>query len=163
MKKFFKFYLPIIIVFICLGIFSVSSYENAFKCVANTKQCHVVSTTRNAVVKIDANESADSKVFEDERRFYLISDAYKKGNFFLMIIDKSKNDVTYPEGCYSTIYSSYLLLSDCVHGIFLSDKVKGNGFDSQLKITDSEINFIIPDWKTSKVPEHKIEILFKGE
>ena len=162
MKKFLGFYLPVIIIFICIGFYSVSSYENALKCL-NKNGCQVVSTTRNAVVKIDGRESANSKIFEDEKSFYLISDAYKEGRFFLMIIDKSKNDVSYPEGCYTTIYSSRLLLADCIHGIFLSDKVKGEGFDSQLKITDSGINFVIPEIKESGLPKPIIEIFFEGE
>ncbi len=118
---------------------------------------------RNAVVKIDGRESSNSKMFEDEGRFYLISDAYKKGDFFLMMIDKSSNDITYPESCYTTIYSSYLLLADCVHGIFLSDKVKGGGFDTQLNITDTGMNFVIPDSRNSTELKHRIEIHFKGE
>jgi hypothetical protein len=154
MKKFLRFYLPIIIVFICIGFYSVSDYRNALKCL-NENGCRVVSTTRNAVVKIDGRESLNSKIFEDETNYYLVSDAYK-------IINKSKNAVTYPE-CYATIYSSYLLLPDCVHGIFLSDTVKGNGFDEKLEITSSNVEFIIPETEHFKIPNHKIEIIFKGE
>lgn len=155
--------MPIIITLFCLGFYSVSNYENALKCVFNTKQCQVVSKMRNAIVKIDGRESLNSKVFVDERRFYLISDAYGVDYFFLMTIDKSKNDVTLPDGCYATIYSSYLLLADCVHGIFYSDKVKAEGFDTKLKVTSSEIKFIIPDSSKSGLPTHNVEILFKGE
>lgn len=162
MKKFLKFYLPVIIIFICVGFTSVSSYENALKCL-NKNGCRVVSKTKDVIIKIDDRESRNSKVFEDESRYYLISDAYKENSFFLMVIDRSKNDVSYPEGCYTTIYSNYLLLADCISGIFLSDTVKGNGFNAQLKITDSEMNFVIPERKFLAQPEHRIEIVFKGE
>lgn len=162
MKKFLRFYLPLLLALTALGVFTlrylVVNHENALKCL---RECRVISAPKSAVVKIDGVESTGSKIFEDEKNYYLVSDIYKKDSFSLMIIDKSKNDVTFPTGCYDTIFSSYLLLPDCAGGIFLSDSVKGNGFDSQLKITGSNINFVVPENKHFDIPEHKIEILYQ--
>ena len=77
-------------------------------------------------------------------------------NLDLLIIVKSKNDVILPNGgCREVVFSNYLFLADCAKGYFYSDKAIGNGFDTQLKISNSDMNFVIPG--------HKIEILFKGE
>ena len=155
MKKILNYYLPIFITIVALGflavLYLVGNHENALKCVFN-KNCKIISPARKAIVKIDDVISADSKVFEDEGNFYLVSDPYEKDRFGLRRIDKNKNDVTFPIRYYEVLFSKYLILPDGTDGIFLSDTVKTNGFDSQLKINDSKINFV--------VPEHKIEIIF---
>ena len=133
MKKILRFYLPIFISIFALAIFvliyTVRNHENALKCAFN-KDCEVVSVSRNAVIKIDGIISEGSKIFEDEKNYYLVSDVYKKYSYSMHIINKSENDVTYPVGCFEVAFRKYLLLPDCALGIFLSNNAKGSGFDT---------------------------------
>ena len=158
MKKILKYYLPLFITIMALGfcvvLYLVGNHKEALVCVFS-ENCKIISLERKAIVKIDGVVSADSKVFEDERNFYLVFDYDKNGNFELREIDKNKNDVTFPVSYFEVLFSKYLILSQGTGGILLSDTTKGNGFDTQLKISDSEINFV--------TPEHKIEIIFKTD
>jgi hypothetical protein len=156
MKKFLRFYLPLFIAIIAFGFFTlrylIENHENVLKCLVGGGK--VISPAKNAVVKIDDVESTDAKIFEADGNFYLVMESVKALD--LLIIDKSRNDIILPNGgCREVVFSNYLFLADCAKGIFYSDKGKGNGFNTQLKISDSNISFVVPN--------HKIEILFKGE
>ncbi|HQU85841.1 MAG TPA: hypothetical protein PKY59_22075 [Pyrinomonadaceae bacterium] len=164
MRKSLKLILPIILVVFTffLVYYAIGNHENALKCIFN-KDCRIVSNERDAIIKVDGNVAHESKVFENEENFYFVSDAYLKDRYFLYQINKSKNDVMYPIDCYEVSFGSYLILPDCARSIFLSNSAKGDGFDTQLKITDTAITFRLPEDKHSNYPEHKIEILFNGE
>lgn len=157
MKKFLSFYLPLFFIFIAVGVFTLrylnENHENVLKCLAGAGK--IVSPAKNAVIKMDGIESADTKIFESNGRFYVVTDD-RRLREDMLIIDKSENDVALPNGgCRELILSNYLFLADCGYGgVFYSDG-KADKFNTQLKMTDSEISFVIP--------AHKIEILFKGE
>ncbi|MBS1797180.1 MAG: hypothetical protein JSS81_25360 [Acidobacteria bacterium] len=143
--------------------FYAVAHRNGLECISNRKECKIVSPARKAIVKIDGNESAGSTVFEDARYVYLVSDVYRKGDFALMTIDKSRRAVTFPDGNYDILFSNYLILPYGGGGIFFSDGVKAGGFDEQLRTNDSGLDFVVPEWQTFKIPEHRVEIIFTGE
>jgi hypothetical protein len=156
MKKVFRFYLPLLIAILAFGFFTLrylnENHKNVVKCLAGEGK--VISPAKNAVIKIDEIESTDAKIFESDGNFYFVTESVR--DFDLLIINRSGNDVILPNGgCREVLFSKYLFLADCAKGIPYSDKAKGSGFDTQLKISGSNINFVVPN--------HKIEILFKGE
>ena len=156
MKKFLRFYLPLFLAVSSLGFFTlrylVVNHEPALKCVLGAGK--IVSPAKKAVIKIDNIESIDAKIFEANGSFYLATESVK--DFDLLIIDKSINEVALPNGnCQEVLFSNYLFLADCGYsGVFYSS-AKADNFNTQLKISDSDITFVVPN--------HKIEISFKGE
>ena len=111
----------------------------------------VIFPAKNAVIKIDGIEQLDAKIFETNESFYLVTESTK--DFDLLILVKPANDVILPNGnCREVIFSNYLFLDDCAKGKFYDSELD---FQTQLKISGSEINFVVPN--------HKIEIIFKGE
>ena len=146
MKKFLRFCLPLLLAVIALGFCLIGNHIGDGK---------VIFPAKNAVIKMDGVELSDAKIFETGESFYLVLESIK--DFDLLIIVKSKNDVILPDaGCREVIFSNYLILDDCAKGYFYSERSPaGMDFDPQLKISDSDIYFVVPN--------HKIEILFKGE
>jgi hypothetical protein len=141
MKKFLRFCLPLFLVVIALG-FCLIGY------IADGK---VIFPAKNAVIKIDGIEQSDAKIFETDESFYIVLEPVRE--FDLLILVKPANDVVLPNGnCREVIFSNYLFLDDCAKGKFYGSDLD---FQTQLKISDSNIDFVIPN--------HKIEILFKGE
>ena len=139
MKKFLRFCLPLFLAIIALGFCLIGNYVGK-----------VIFPAKNAVIKMDGVELPDAKIFETDQSFYLVLESVK--NIDLLIIVKPANDVILPNGgCREVVFSNYLFLEDCAEGEFYRDV----GFDTQLKISDSTIDFVVPN--------HKIEILFKGE
>lgn len=111
----------------------------------------VISRAKNAVIKMDGVELPDAKIFESDESFYLVLESVK--DLDLLIIVKPANDVILPNGgCREVLFSNYLYLADCAKGKFYGYDLS---FNTQLKISDSDINFIVPN--------HKIEIQFTGE
>ncbi len=156
MKKFLRFYLPLLIAVLAFGFFTLrylnENHENVLKCLVGEGK--VISPAKKAVIKLDGVELSDAKIFETEESFYLVMESVK--DFDLLILVKSKNDVILPDsGCREVIFSKYLFLADCAKGYFYSDTAIGDGFDTQLKRSESNISFVVPN--------HKIEIIFKGE
>ena len=106
---------------------------------------------KNAVIKMDGVELPDAKIFESDESFYLVLESV--GDFDLLIIVKPENDVILPNGgCRKVFFSNYLFLDDCAKGKFYLYDL---GFNTQFKRSDSNIYFVVPN--------HKIEIIFKGE
>jgi hypothetical protein len=157
MKKFLRFYLPLLIAISAFGFFTlrylVENHENVLKCLVGEGK--MISPAKKTVIKIDGIELPDAKIFEADGNFYLVTESIK--DFDLLILVKSKNDVILPNsGCREVVFSNYLFLADCAKGYFYADRSPaGMDFDPQLKITSSDINFVVPN--------HKIEIIFKGE
>lgn len=142
MKKFLRFFLPLLLVVIALGLFLIGILIGDGK---------VISRAKNAVIKMDGVELPDAKIFESDESFYLVLESVK--DLDLLIIVKPANDVILPNGgCREVLFSNYLYLADCAKGKFYSFDTS---FNTQLKISNSDVNFI--------TPEHKIEIIFKGE
>lgn len=156
MKKLLKFYLPLFLAISSLGFFTlrylVVNHEPALKCAFGSGK--IVSPAKKAVIKIDNIESIDAKIFELNGRFYLVTESIK--DFDLLIVDKSANDVVLPNGnCQEVLFSNYLFLADCGFGGVFYSSAKTESFNTELKISYSDINFVVPN--------HKIEISFKGE
>lgn len=111
----------------------------------------LIFPAKNAVIKMDGVELPDAKIFETNESFYLVFESAK--DFDLLIIVKPANDVILPNGgCREVIFSNYLFLDDCAKGKFYWHDLS---FNTQLKRSDSNIDFVVPN--------HKIEIIFKGE
>jgi hypothetical protein len=140
MKKFLRFCLPLFLVVIALGFCVIGNYVGK-----------VFFPAKNAVIKMDGVELPDAKIFESNESFYLVLESVK--DFDLLIIVKPENDVILPEsGCRKVVFSNYLFLDDCAKGEFYWHD---QSFNTQLKRSDSNIDFVVPN--------HKIEIIFKGE
>ncbi len=149
MKKFLKYYLPLLLIISSFGIYLIGYHKNVVKSLISDGK--IMFPAKNAVIKMDGIEIPDAKIFESEESFYLVSDSVKDLN--LLIIVKPANDVILPNGgCHELLFSNFLFLADCAKGKFYSFDLS---FNTQLKISNSDVNFIIPN--------HKIEILFKGE
>ncbi len=144
MKKFLRFCLPFFLAIIALGLCLYGIYIRDGK---------VIFPAKNAVIKMDGVELPDAKIFETNESFYLVFESVR--DFDLLIIVKPANDVILPNGgCREVVFSNYLFLSDCAEGEFYWYQAV-EPFDTQLKISDSNIDFVVPN--------HKIEIIFKGE
>ena len=157
MKKFLGFYLPAFILVGAVAFFMLHWMVENHKPVLiwMIGDGELVSPAKNATVKVNGIEFTDAKIFDAGERFFFVVEKERNLGFDLLIISKSKNDVLLPNGdCREVLFSNYLVLSDCAKGKFYGYQAV-TPFDTQLKISDSNIDFVVPN--------HKIEIQFKGE
>jgi len=163
MRKFLRFYLPLIFLFIASCIFAaiyiLVNHPVVLKYLDDKSRVTVISPPIDAVVSVGGAEQSEAKVFEKDGYFFLKSTA-----FDLLVIDKSRKDVLLPNaGCSEMLFPKYLFEEDCLHSGFFFSGEKGGGFNTELKISDSNINFFIPKIIDGRFEKgEKIEIIFKG-
>jgi hypothetical protein len=166
MKKFLKIFLSLYVTILAIGFFTLC-YLTAHRTFSKYLfgEAKMISPAKEARININGIESNSSQIFEFNGKFYFVTDDSKLPLYDLLVIDGAKNDVALPNsGCHEVFFLKYLFLEDCGYGgVFFGDEVKMSGFNTQLKITNSEINFILPDDGDFTTSKHKIEIIFKGE
>jgi hypothetical protein len=161
MRKFLRFYLPFVFLFIAICIFAAGYVLVKHPRVVAyfDGESTIISPPADAVVRIGGVEQSEARVFEKDGNFFLKSKA-----FDLLVIDKSRKDVLLPNaGCSEMVFSKYLFEEDCLHSGFFFSGEKGGGFNTELEISDSNINFFIPKIIDGRFEKgEKIEIIFKG-
>lgn len=104
MKKILKYYLPVTIFFIALGIFflvyMVENHMAILKYAAGEigleGKGRIISTKVYAIVKEDGIEQNRIKTFEDEDKIYLIFEKTEDLGLGVLMVDKSRKDVLPP-------------------------------------------------------------------
>ena len=174
MKKFLRFYLPLLIFLASLGIFSLAyMYENhntILRYFAGEVRIEgkgkIISAKINAIVKKDGIEQDQVKLFDDEGKIYMVSPEVDDSGIYVLIIDKERKDVFVPiRNCHELLFSKYLIQSECGQRGDFYGGGKHEGYQVKLEASDSQINFQLPaEFKDGKVVGNKqIEIIFKGE
>lgn len=176
MKKILKYYLPLTIFFLALGIFfliyMVQGHLAVLKYFAGELGLEgkgkIISKQINAVVKEDGIEQDQIKLFEDEGKIYMVFQKTGHPGFGVLIVDKERKDIFSPllsNNCYGLVFSRYLFQAECgQRGDYYSGLKKGM-YNVKFTSTDFKINFQLPaEYDYGKVIRNEqIEIIFKGE
>lgn len=174
MKKILKYYLPITIFFLALGIFflvyMVENHMAVLKYVAGEVglegKGRIISSKVKAVVKEDSVEQNSVKVFEDDGQLFLVFEKTENLGLGVLIVDRTRKDVVPPivGDCYDFLFSSYLIQAECGQRGDYYGSEKHGGYRTKLGLNDSQINFRLPEYNYGKVVRNRqMEILFKSE
>ena len=178
MKKILKYYLPLTIFFLALGIFflvNVQGHLAVLKYFAGELglegKGRIISKQINAVVKEDGIEQDRVRLFEDEGKIYMVFQEIAHPGFGILIVDKERKDIFRPNvssSCYGLVFSRFLFQAECGReGVPYSD-VKSGMYNVKFESNNSQIDFQLPvykyDGKYVKLErDRKMEIIFKGE
>ena len=124
MKKILKYYLPLTIFFLALGIFfliyMVQGHLGVLKYFADELgfegKGKIISKQINAFVKEDGIEQNRIKLFEDEGKIYMVFQKNENQGFGVLIVDKERKDIFRPllsSHCYGLVFSRYLFQAEC--------------------------------------------------
>ena len=171
MKKFLKFYLPLLIFFGAAGIFllgyMIENHAAVLKYFAGEVGLEgkgkIISTKINAVVKEDGVEQSRAEVFEDDGKLYLVFAKTEDSNFGVLILDTLRKDVLLPNvsDCYDLVFSKYLFQAECGRGGVPYSSDKADMYNVRLEATDTQINFRLPEYGYGKIIKNRqMEIIF---
>jgi hypothetical protein len=175
MKKILKYYLPLTISFLALGIFfllyMIQGHLAVLKYFAGELSLEgkgkIISEQLKAVVKEDGIEQKQIKLFEDEGKIYIIFQKTGHPGFGVLIVDKEKKDIFTPlvsSNCYGLVFSSYLFQAECGQRGDYYGGEKHEGYSVKMESNDSQISFQLPVYNDGKLErDRKIEIIVKGE
>ncbi len=173
MKKFLKYYLPLLIFLTASGIFllgyMIENHAVVLKYIAGEAmegKAKIIRTKVNAVVREDGIEQNRIKVFENDGKFYLVFEKTEDLGFGVLIVDKTRKDIFMPNvgSCYDLLFSKYLFQAECGRGGVPYSSGKADMYNVKLEANDSQINFQLPEYDYGKIKRNrKMEIIFKGE
>ena len=179
MKKILKYYLPLTIFFLALGIFfliyMVQGHLAVLKYFAGELGLEgkgkIISKQINAVVKEDGIEQDRIKLFEDEGKIYIVFQKNEHQGFGVLIVDKERKDIFRPllsSNCYGLVFSRYLFQAECGSEGIPYSNLKSEMYNVKLESNNSQINFQLPVYKydgkyVRLERDRKMEIIFKGE
>lgn len=177
MKKFFKYYLPTLIIIGASGVFllgyMIFNQADFLKYLAGKAgyevKGNIFRANTSAVVREDGVEQSRIKVFEDDGKIYLVFDKVSDSGSGVLIVDKAKKDIYAPNmyHCFEMIFSRYLFQAECgQRGDYLSGE-KHQGYQVKLESNDSQINFQLPEYSYGESVKLKrnrqMEIIFKDK
>jgi hypothetical protein len=172
MKKFLKYYLPILMIFLSLSFLFLVYVEvyveknHPILIWYLIGRARVHSQTISSVVKVNEKEQITAKVFKVNKDKFLIYIPDSDETYPVIIVDKARRDIGSTDAGktrYELLFDRYLLQSDSAYAIiYASDAVKW-GYNANLEMTASRISYTTPKLEDDKFVDIKVEILFKGE
>lgn len=179
MKKILKYYLPLTVFFLALGIFflvyMVHGHLAVLKYFAGELGLEgkgkIISKQVNAVVKEDGIEKDRIKLFKDEGKIYMVFQKTEQLGFGVLIVDKERKDILRPlisSNCYDLVFSRYLFQAECGRETIPYLYYESDMYNVKLESNNSQINFQLPVYKydgkyVRLERDRKFEIIFKGE
>lgn len=175
MKKFLRYYLPVLIFLFASGIlflgYMFTNHLGTLKYFAGELGLEgkgkIITTKVNVAVKEDGIEQTHIRTFEDEGKLYLLFEKTENADLGVLIVDEWRKDIYLPVvgNCYDFLFSKYLIQTECAErGDYYLSERKGM-YNVKFASTNSQIDFRLPaEYNNGKVIKSKqIEIIFRGE